>query len=102
KRDWSSDVCSSDLGSLHPVLEVVDARDRDAAPAAAGALVPAVGAGVLPAVNAEAERGVEGLELMRGHHLLFGAHGVLDGVAQGVLAHDVVLEPGDQAAGLAK
>src|SRR3970282_1415960 len=76
-------------------------RQRLAALAAAGVLVPAVGAGVLPAVDAEVERRVEGVQLRGGQDLLLRADAVTDGVGQGVLAQDVVLEPGQHASGAA-
>ena len=87
---------------LDAIVEIIDPGNGNAGPAAARALVPAVRAGVLAAVDAEVERRVERLELVSGQHLLFGAHGIFDGVAERVLAHDVVLEARDQAAGLAK
>ncbi len=91
-----------EVGGLQAISEVVLARDGDAAPAATGGVVPAVVAGVLPAVDAEAERAVECLELLRGDRLLLGAHRVPDGVAERILAHDVVLQTRDEAAGLAQ
>ena len=50
--------------------------------AAAGVVVPAVGAGVLATVDAEAEGFVEGIQLLGGQHLGLGAHRVVDRVRE--------------------
>ena len=72
---------------------------RRARQAAALGLVPAVGAGVLPAVHAEVEGLVEGLELRGGDRSLLVAsrigHGRLDRAA---ILHDPVLEAARQDA----
>ena len=89
-------------GGCEAVGQVIGARDRGAAATAAGVVVPAVEAGVLATVDAEVERLVECLELGRRQPLLLGAHRVADGVAERVLAHDVVLEAADQPPRLAQ
>ena len=88
--------------SRHRIGDVVDARHREACPASASIVVPAVQAGVLAAVDAEVERLVERLELSRGERSLLGAHGVVEGVREGVLAGQVVLQPTDHPARLAQ
>ncbi len=77
-------------GGGQPLGEVVGAGDRHAASTATGIVVPAVHAGVLAAVDAEVERLVECLELRRGEAVLLAAHGVADGIRQGILAGQVV------------
>ena len=82
--------------------EVVHARDRDAAAASAGVVVPAADARVLAAVDAEVERLVEGVELRRRQRAFLGAHRVVQRVAERVLAGQVVLQPANEPPRLAQ
>ena len=87
---------------LEALRQVIGPGNRGAAAAAAGAVVPAVDARVLTAVDAEVERLVECLELCGGEHSLLVAHRVTDRVGESVLARQVVLEPTEEAPRLAQ
>src|SRR6266542_1788366 len=96
----ASMVCP--IGAFQACNEVVGPRDRGTASAATAPLVPAIRAGVLTAVDAEVEGGMERVELRGGQLLLLGAEGVTDRIAQRVLTRQVVLEAGDEPTRLAE
>ena len=91
-----------DRGCGEPLDQVIGAGDRRAASAAAGIIVPAIDARVLPAIDAEVERLVERVQLGGGEALLFRAHAIAHRIGEGVLAGQVVSQPTNESPGFAQ